>query len=267
MKPLIRVKTVFCAFVLPWTALFVSGCNEEQEDPAKFKPVNSAAPIAAPSGSPSTPPARTPPPSAPPLTPEQARDATLPPGHPPIDGGAKPAAEPTAKRDDAAAAVAEPPRLDGITVVIPEGWTPQPPSSGPPLGPKYQYGLAKVEGDSEDAIAKIFHYPNMKGEVVERQIINRWIDEFEHPEGSARPEVHETTRGGVTVRLLDITGTFSPKTPMGGLSGPLPNYRVIAAIVDHDGGPHHVKITGPKDTIEKWKASIDKFFESIKAGS
>jgi hypothetical protein len=263
-------RSVF-SFACAVAIFTAAGACKDEEDRSQFKPVNSAGALQPPSGPATTQPrpmtgaTERPVESPPPLSPEQAQRGELPPGHPPIGQSEPKPAGPPGEAQPHAAPGGEV-RLDGLIATIPQGWEPQTPGMSA-FPPKLQYGLPKAEGDPEDAVVKLFHFPNMKGDEMDSANLKRWIGQFDLPQGTPEPPISESTRDGIKFKRLDVTGTFKGGGPMMGGGAAQVNYRMIAVIVDHPAGPHHVKVTGPKATVEKWKASIDKFLDSIRPAS
>lgn len=169
---------------------------------------------------------------------------------------AKPAGEP--------AKGGEVQKLDGITLTTPAGWIPlELKASGGAFSvkPAAAFSLPAVEGDDADASVRVTHFPGMKNVPIEAQL-NRWYNQFTQPDGKPTKEVAITqsfVMGDVTVTLADIPGAMS-----GGGGATMPNYRMLAAIIEHPKGPHFVKVIGPTKTIEKWKDSVAQYVKSAK---
>jgi hypothetical protein len=233
-------------------AIALVGCKKEETPPPEAPPLPPLAKTqsAQPSG------------KAPPLAPGQSNE--LPPGHPPIGGGMggtggaregmpKPEAG-DVEIDKAAEGSA------GLKLTAPEGWQamapPAPSNSGFQVaGPLAVFKLEKVDGDKEDAVVRLTHFPGMKNIPVEMQL-DRWFDQVRQPDGSStkdKAKVDTWEKDGVKISVADMSGTMMPE------SGTV---RMIAAIIEHPNGPHFVKATGPVDTIEHWRESIMTYLRS-----
>jgi hypothetical protein len=99
--------------------------------------------------------------------------------------------------------------------------------------------------------------------------IDRWIGQFDEAK-KEDAKVEKKEIAGQTVHIVDISGTY--KESMGGgpfAPGPtkkLPNYRMLGAIVvTKDAGTTFIKMTGPKDIVEKLAESFRKSVEELKA--
>ncbi|GJM24959.1 MAG: hypothetical protein DHS20C16_13740 [Phycisphaerae bacterium] len=191
---------------------------------------------------------------APPLVPGQSNE--LPPGHPPIDGGMPKAKAGNKKIEKAVEGSA------GLKLTAPEGWqATEPPAASNSgfrvAGPLAVFTLEKVEGDKEDGIVRLTHFPGMRNIPVQAQL-NRWFDQVSQPDGSStkdKAKVDTWEKDGVKISVADMTGTMMPG------SGTV---RMIAAVIEHPNGPHFVKAIGPVDTIEHWRESIMEYLKSSK---
>ena len=184
----------------------------------------------------------------------------LPPGHPPIggatDGGATmPKAQAGNVEIDQAAEGSA-----GLKLTAPEGWQAMDPgapsSSGFRVsGPIAVFKLEQVEGDAQDAVVRLTHFPGMKNIPVQAQL-DRWFGQVSQPDGSSTKEkskVDTWEKDGVKISVADMTGMMPPE------SGTV---RMIAAIIEHPNGPHFVKAVGPVNTIEHWRESIITYLKS-----
>lgn len=130
--------------------------------------------------------------------------------------------------------------------------------------PKAVFVLPKVDGDDEDGEARLTHFPGMKNIPVEANL-NRWYGQFTQPSGKPTSEVAVTQSfvvEGVTITLADMSGTMS--TGMGGGGETKPNYRMMAAIIEHPQGPHFLTVKGPAGTMERWQESVVEYLKSVK---
>jgi len=151
-----------------------------------------------------------------------------------------------------------------LTFQPPSGWTAETPTS---RMRRAQYRLLRVAGDPEDAEMVVFYFPGQGGSVQSN--IDRWVGMFAKADGSAASgdaKTDKKTINGLSVTTVDVEGVYTnqPMGPMAGASGPKPDYRMLAAIVETPGGPWFFKLTGPKQTVGKWKGSFDEFVQTIK---
>lgn len=188
----------------------------------------------------------------------------LPPGHPPIGGAADGGGTGGATMPKAQAGNVEIEKAAegsaGLKLTAPDGWQAMDP--GAPsnsgfrvAGPIAVFKLEKVEGDAQDAVVRLTHFPGMRNIPVQAQL-DRWFGQVSQPDGSSTKEkskVDTWEKDGVKISVADMTGMMPPE------SGTV---RMIAAVIEHPKGPHFVKAVGPVDTIEHWRESIITYLKS-----
>ncbi len=153
--------------------------------------------------------------------------------------------------------------LTGLKMTVPSGWVREEAPQGP-MAPVAVYKIPRSDPAGDDGSVRITHYPNMKGKEMDDRNIDRWVGQVAKPDGqpAARSDAKITTTeiGPVKLTLVDMSGSI--KATM--RDSAKPDYRMIAAIVDHPQGPHFVVTTGPAASMEKWSAQIDAFLKSAK---
>jgi hypothetical protein len=102
--------------------------------------------------------------------------------------------------------------------------------------------------------------------------IERWYGQFEQPDGKSTKDKSKTEKfdaAGQTVHWVDIPGTF--KETMGGpFAGGKTvlreDYRMLGAIiVTKDQQQIFIKLTGPKDLLEKLSSDFKKSLQALEA--
>ncbi|GIK16417.1 MAG: hypothetical protein BroJett003_13810 [Planctomycetota bacterium] len=195
----------------------------------------------------------------------------LPPGHPPVNPPAvtesRPApvpltSVPVAKVADGTFEHA------GLVLTIPESWTNQP----LPLTPMAPVCILHLppEGAAQDlAEVRITYFPSMHGMPPDLNI-DRWLKQMKDGEGKdlTREAAKITSRnvGDLSITIVDASGQIVISGP-GMPATNIADGRMIAAIVDHPRGPHFIKITGPKVTLDKWAEAAYAFIETAKLDS
>jgi hypothetical protein len=160
-----------------------------------------------------------------------------------------------------------PPSSSALTYSPPGDWLVEEPASSMR---RAQYRLPREAGDPEDAEMVVFFFPGQGGSVQAN--IDRWIGMFSRADGSEISDEAQIGRrefNGVPVVIVDVEGQYtnSSMSPRGGSSQPpRPDYRMLAAIVETPGGPWFFKLTGPKQTVEKWEESFETFLGTIRLG-
>ncbi len=151
-----------------------------------------------------------------------------------------------------------------ISWTVPGGWVEEAPSSSMR---KAQFRLPKLENDPEDATVVVFYFgPGQGGGVMAN--IQRWVGQFTQADGSSAGDmakISSATVNELKQTTVDVSGTYLfQMTPMSPVTTEKPNFRMLAAVVEHSGGPWFVKMTGPKNTIDSWEKSFKEFMNSIK---
>jgi hypothetical protein len=147
--------------------------------------------------------------------------------------------------------------LGAITVMVPDGWTTQPPSSSMR---KAQFVLPKQGDDAEDAEMVVFYFGTGSAGSVDANL-DRWRGQMIGAEG----DTQKGSANGMAVTTLDVKGAYA--SSMGPRMQPgqtKPNFRMIASIVESPAGAYYFKLTGPQITISHWHGSFTQFINSAK---
>ncbi len=180
--------------------------------------------------------------------------AALPQGHPPITPGG------------AGAAMPSNPPAGALKYDVPNEWQPQQVTSAMR---KAQFGLPKVEGDSEDGQLIVFYFGRNEGGDV-RSNLDRWKTMFTTADGAPVPDdkvaVEQFEANGLKVTLLDIAGRYADRTMSIG-QAPDPTeveYRMFASVVETPDGPWFFKAVGPSATMASHRDGMVKLLKSAK---
>ena len=156
--------------------------------------------------------------------------------------------------------------LGGLTSKTPDNWKAQKPASNLR---KFQFAVAKVEGDKEDGEVAIFYFDGGGGGVDEN--VARWKGQFIAPEGKTIDEVSKLEKFKVgkvaDVVYLDISGTYKSKFPPNDPRAKevrKENFRKLHAIFDTDKGPYFITLVGPAKTVAKNKDAFDGWIKAFK---
>lgn len=176
----------------------------------------------------------------------------LPPGHPPLGGGAGTDAILDVKAGDRQS-------LGGLSAVLPAGWKPVAPSSSMRTA---EYKLPGEAGG--DASLVVFYFGADQGGSVEANI-ERWYGQFTQPDGE--PTQERARRWGKSVgslraTLVDISGTYTGGGMGGGSTAPQTGYRMLGAILLSPRGPFFFKLVGPAAAVDRWKKSFEQYIDS-----
>jgi len=176
--------------------------------------------------------------------------AQMPAGHPDISGTPPALGE-------AASSVA------GLAWDIPEEW--QAGAQRPMRAATYL--VAAAPGDPEGAECAVFYFVTGQGGDVDANV-ERWIAQFEQPDGSASTKAARTTKldvDGLPVTRVEVTGTYTASMgPMGGAKSNKENHQLLGAIVEGPEGAVFFKMTGPRETVGAARADFDAMIKSVR---
>jgi hypothetical protein len=145
----------------------------------------------------------------------------------------------------------------------PAGWISKPPASASRIA---EFALPRVAGDAEDVSIVVYFFGGQGGSVQAN--VDRWAGQMAQPDGRPSNEVAKTTRfasHGLNITLLDLTGTYVAEVAPGSPDRHnMPNFRLLAAVVETSEGPYFVKVIGPAKTTAKWHDSIMAFLKSVR---
>lgn len=131
----------------------------------------------------------------------------------------------------------------------------------------YQFKLPGEKGGPGDAELIVMPESDPKAE----KIFPRWRATFVPPEGKTADDVGKVRKiegaKGVKMDVLDAYGTwkykerpFDPKSK----EELKDEYRVVWVIVNDDDEASHVRLSGPKETVDKHYPGFEKFLKALK---
>ncbi|MGI6455521.1 MAG: hypothetical protein ACOX5R_07830 [bacterium] len=196
---------------------------------------------------------------------QQVAQGELPPGHPPLQNppmmqqnmgmGMQPQEQHSVSIEGTQVTIGP------IAFEIGENWKSAPPSSSMRAA---QFVIPPAEGQIEPAELAIFQ--GITG--TNQQNIDRWIGQFQIPEGTAPEDVTIVEKrqvGEFNVQTLDIQGVYiASMGPMMSGGQAMENYRMLGAAVEGPGGPWHFKLVGPVDAVEASKEAFEKMVSSLR---
>lgn len=141
----------------------------------------------------------------------------------------------------------------GLKFTAPAGWEEQAPTSAMR---KAQFKVG------EDAEMVVFFFGKGGGGGAQANI-DRWIGQFEESKEQLDPKTEVEAIGGgkAKVTTVSATGTFLSGSPFG-KKVPKPGYTMRAAILEYDGGPLFIKLTGPEAVISAQALAFDTMVRS-----
>ena len=155
-------------------------------------------------------------------------------------------------------------KLGGLSAEAPAAWKSEKPSNNLRA---YQFKLAGEKGGPGDAELMIMTGSEPKAE----KVFPRWRATFVPPEGKTADDVGKVKKidgvKGAKIDVLDCDGTwkyrerpFDPKSK----EELRDEYRVIWVIVNDDDEASHIRLSGPKETVDKHYPAFEKFLKSLK---
>jgi hypothetical protein len=142
------------------------------------------------------------------------------------------------------------------------GWTVETPSSAMRKG---QYRLPRAESDSEDASLVVYYFGGQGGSVQAN--IDRWVGQFEQPDGRASQDVLRSSLrrvNGMDATEIELSGTYVAETsPGSGERLRKEGWRMLAVILQAKEGPYYLKLVGPEATVARWEQSFRAFVDAV----
>lgn len=147
--------------------------------------------------------------------------------------------------------------IKGLTMDLPQPWEPVKPSSN-----MRAFQAVIADGDAKADLV-LFHFGVGGGGGVEANI-ERWFGQVEAAP-SSEPFVEVLGINDVKVHVAETVGTMKP-SPMMGINEAVPNIRLLGAVVEGEGGPWFIKITGDKDLVNRYREQHFALFRSFRVG-
>jgi hypothetical protein len=150
----------------------------------------------------------------------------------------------------------------GLRFSVPPDWARVPAPSDMRAA---QFRVPHSGNDAEDGELVLFFFGKGQGGSAE-QNVERWTGQFTQPDGKPSKDaavVTIRTVNGLKQTSVDVSGTYKP-APMGGAGGAeKPAWRLLAAVVEGDGGPWFWRLTGPDATVAAAKPRFDALLASL----
>jgi hypothetical protein len=152
-----------------------------------------------------------------------------------------------------------------LTLAIPDSWQRRRPQT---RIVEHEFAAPAAEGDPAEARITVMG----AGGGIQANI-DRWIDQFAQPDGSAskdKTKVEKKEVAGTEVYLVSITGTYKDR-PGGGPFTQTPvvmreDYRMLSAIIaTRDQGHYFIKMYGPRKTVDAQQEAFEQMVASVQA--
>lgn len=151
--------------------------------------------------------------------------------------------------------------VGAVAFKVPAKWSAQPPKSA------MRRAQLSAPG-SAGAAELIVYFFGPQGAGTSQDNLDRWIGQFSNPDGSAVSDAKQTSSkvSGMDITRLEIAGQYAGgMSPTGQQQPGQANQRLIAVIVNSQGGPYYFKFLGPSATVTENAATIDEMISSIVA--
>ena len=128
---------------------------------------------------------------------------------------------------------------------------------------KAQY---RIPGQAGDAELVVFYF-GPQGAGSDEDNINRWVSQFQNPDGTpvAAAEPSKRQVNGVEVTTVEVAGRYvaamqGGTDPRHGQEG----QRMLAAIIKTGEGPHYLKMLGPDATVSENRDGFEQLLKSLR---
>ncbi len=170
--------------------------------------------------------------------------------------------QPPAETNMASAPAAEggPVTASGLSFIPNEAWQKVPSMSNMR---KAQYS---IPGDAGTAELVLFHFAGMGGAVQAN--LQRWAGQMGSTMDQA--EVKNEEVGSFKLTTIAVAGTYDSGMATGPFqqqSQPQTGYKMIATVIEGDGGPWFFKLTGPEATVNGCSEAYYAMLQTVKPGA
>ncbi len=149
--------------------------------------------------------------------------------------------------------------VDGVVTVVGLSYKPDPGWQRQMPGSAMRKDLFSLPGDAGAAELILFHFPGMGG--MAQANLQRWAGQMGSSLEAA--EVKNAEINGLQTSTLAISGPYSGgMNPMGGNEAKA-GHRMLATVIEGEGGPWFFKLVGPEETVQKWAASYEAMIQSV----
>lgn len=151
----------------------------------------------------------------------------------------------------------------GLVFEVPNAWVAAAPTNAMR---KAQYRIPAPSSGVEDGELVLFFFGEGQGGDAASNLA-RWRGQIV-PEAGAASDAKENAfnAGALSVKTLDVSGTYASGMPGAAPAEPKPGWRLIGAVVEGPGGPWFFKAVGPKETMAAVEDELAAMFHSVEAG-
>lgn len=146
--------------------------------------------------------------------------------------------------------------VDRLRLTLPAGWQQVPPSS------KMRVAQAVIPGSGGSGELTAFFFGPGQGGDIETNLA-RWIGQMEVAPGTS-PHREVIEHDGLRITWIDVQGLLKAGQMGMGPSEAQPNSRLLGAVIEGDGGPWFLKLTGPDETMAPQRDAFLAMLRSTK---
>jgi hypothetical protein len=150
-------------------------------------------------------------------------------------------------------------QLERLAFSLPPAWQQVPPSSG------MRVAQASIPGPGGAAEMAVFHFGAGQGGDVEANL-QRWINQVV-PDAGSVPQRESFDSGALRITRIDVAGTLKPGGMGMAPSAAQPHSRLLGAVIEGDGGPWFIKVTGDDATVAPQRDAFVAMLHSAKSTS
>ncbi|MGB5267355.1 MAG: hypothetical protein WBN30_12235 [Polyangiales bacterium] len=151
--------------------------------------------------------------------------------------------------------------LGALAFKMPAKWNAQ--------APKSAMRRAQLSAPGSAGAAElVVYFFGPQGAGTAQENLDRWVGQFSNPDGSAVSDAKQTSSkvSGMDITRLDVAGQYAGgMNPAGQQQPGQANQRMVAAIVNSQGGPYYFKFVGPSATVAENVAAFDGLIASLVA--
>jgi hypothetical protein len=151
--------------------------------------------------------------------------------------------------------------LGAVAFKVPAKWSAQTPKSA------MRRAQLSAPGSAGSAELVVYFF-GPQGAGTSQENLDRWIGQFSNPDGSAVSDAKQTSSkvSGIDITKLEVAGQYAGgMSPTGQQQPGQANQRLIAAIVNSQGGPYYFKFLGPSASVTENAAAFDGLISSLVA--
>jgi hypothetical protein len=152
------------------------------------------------------------------------------------------------------------PQTGSLAFDAPAEWKSRPPASTMRVA---EFVVPRAAGDAEDGELIVYFFGGGGGSVEAN--IQRWVGQFQQPNGKDVSSRATFNVGALRVTSIDVSGTYVAELRPGAAERHnKPDFRMRAAVVETPKGPYFIRFIGPANTVKQASSTFDQFMKSLR---